>query len=128
MGTLFKRWQDFKGEWRWPHFSAEELSCNHCGEYYHDEDFLDKLEKLRELRGKPIRTTSQHRCIAHNKKVGGVANSIHLTLACDCVCPGPEQAAFAVLAEKAGFTGIGVYPTRNFVHIDNRPARARWKG
>lgn len=128
MGQMFEKWQDYTGEWRWPHFTAQELSCNHCGEYYHDESFLDKLEKLRELRGKPIRTTSQHRCVTKNKSVGGVANSVHLTIACDCICPAAEQAAFAFAAEQAGFTGIGVYPTRGFVHIDARSAKARWKG
>lgn len=91
-----------------------------------DERFLDALERLRAEWGKPLSPTSARRCERHNTKVGGAPVSQHLYgRAVDFVFPNSIQARnFAYLAEKHGFTGIGL--GEYLVHIDTRPARARW--
>lgn len=85
------------------------------------------MQKLRDIWGKPITITSGHRCAAHNKSVGGAPESMHLKLAFDCLCPREEQEAFVLAAGQCGFTGIGVYPSKGFVHLDKGKART-WQG
>lgn len=111
---------------RWPHFSPREMACRCCGELYKGDGplpeelmlFLDGLEEVRERWGRPMVVNSGHRCRVHNAAVGGTAESRHLEIAADIAVPEEEQARFAKIAEEAGFTGIGVYPARGFVHID----------
>lgn len=124
---LFIHFSDFKGEWSWPHFTPKEVSCKHCGELYLDPASMDALEELRKAWGKPIVINSAHRCMFHNHAVGGTTNSQHLKIAFDCRCPKEDQAAFIVAAKKAGFTGIGRYPGKGFVHVDCGPRR-EWVG
>lgn len=110
--------------WRWPNFAPREIACPCCGEICVDEPSLDALQSLRTAWGKPIILNSAHRCPRHNRAVGGVENSMHLTLAFDCAVPATEQAAFVALARQAGFKGIGSYPGRGFVHLDTGRQRA----
>lgn len=123
---------------RWPHFAPKELACRCCGELWEGdepdipaelEEFLDMLEDLRGMYGKPMVITSGHRCSVHNAAVGGAADSRHRCIAADVLVPSEEQECFAKLAEKVGFTGIGRYPARGFVHIDaGTPFARRWWG
>ncbi|MCL1916391.1 MAG: D-Ala-D-Ala carboxypeptidase family metallohydrolase [Desulfovibrionaceae bacterium] len=110
----------YEGEWRWPHFTAQRLSCSCCGGLYVDEYSLDRLEDLRVTWANPIILTCGHRCAKNNARVGGVPGSQHLKLAFDCAIPAADQKAFAALARAKGFTGIIRYPKRNFVHLDCR--------
>ncbi len=112
--------------WRWPHFSARELSCDcrrHCkGEYYHDVAFLDALEALRALVG-PIKINSARRCKGHNRAVGGARSSMHMrTLAADIAIGTHKRGDLARGALKAGFRGIGY--GRTFLHVDLGVRRA----
>lgn len=127
MPELFKHHTLFHGDWPWPNFTPEEVSCPHCGEMYHDPESMDALQMLREGWGRPITVTSGHRCHIHNARVNGSPKSQHLRLAFDCACARKEQDSFAATAQIAGFTGIGRYASRNFVHLDLGPKRA-WKG
>lgn len=109
--------------WRWPHFTARELACKcrkHCrGEYFHDPDFMDGLERLRAAAGRPLVITSGRRCDKHNTAVGGASRSQHkLRIAADIGLAGHDLAALARAALKAGFTGIGF--GRTFLHVDQR--------
>lgn len=121
--VLYPHYNDYQGHWPWRHFTPKEIACKHCGEMYLDEHAMDCLERLRAAWGQPIVLNSAHRCVAHNSSeaVGGAKNSQHLKIAFDCRCPKNQQAAFADAAEQAGFTGIGRYPSRGFVHVDTRP-------
>ena len=132
MSDIYTAENPYNGPWPWPHFTPGEIACRHCGELRLDPGpgspsrSLDALERLRALWGRPIIINSAHRCPLHNQKVGGAKNSRHLSLAFDCACPAPLQAEFVRLARRAGFTGIGLYPRKNFVHLDLGPAR-RWQ-
>lgn len=127
-------------DWKFKYFKPEEIACKGrgcCGgEIWNKEEYgerlpnylrvaLEKLDKLRELWGKPIVLNSAHRCAQHNRKVGGAIHSQHLKIAFDVRMPKEEQAQFIELAHKVGFSGIGVYET--FVHLDLGKKRT-WKG
>ena len=120
-----------RGEgWRWANFSPAELACRCAGrfcdgEYYHDPDFLDGLQGLRDRAGRPIRITSGRRCAQWNAAVGGAPLSQHrLTLAVDIALAGHDRHALAREAERLGFTGIGY--AVSFLHLDRRARPARW--
>ena len=123
---------------RWPHFKPRELTCRCCGELWAGdspdmpeeyEEVLDMLEELRELYGKPMVINSGHRCAAHNAEVGGDKSSQHLEIAFDVRVPREDQERFVNLAARVGFTGIGRYPERGFVHLDAGTSFARrWWG
>lgn len=128
-------------DWEYKYFKPEEIACKGktcgcMGELWNSERYgekmpsylkvaLYKINKLRELWGKPIILNSAHRCRKHNMEVGGAINSMHLRIAFDCRMPKEEQQEFIELAQKIGFTGIGVY--ENFVHLDLGKKR-KWKG
>lgn len=112
--------------WRWPHFSPRELACPcrlHCqGAYFHDPAFLDALETLRHEVG-PIHIRSGHRCLGHNRDVGGVPHSYHTRqIAADIAVTDASRKAILQGAIKAGFCGFGY--GRSFLHVDLGPVRA----
>lgn len=115
-----------------PHFLWSELECKcGCGASFVSQSALDKLELLRVLLGKPIYLNSVCRCPLHNARVGGAALSKHRstkerpTTAFDISLRRQDKDEIIRLAEKVGFKGIGInYKT--FVHVDDRPRRARW--
>lgn len=113
--------------WRWKNFSPREISCNCCGEIWADDgeqpplwffESMDAIQELRDKLGRPLVLTCAHRCAKHNADVGGVANSKHLQIAFDCVCPPEEQYRFAELAKACGFEFALSYGPRGFVHVD----------
>lgn len=87
---------------------------------------MAKLERLRVEWGKPLKPTSAARCRYWNSRCGGSLLSEHIEgNAGDFVFESPaERDAFASLAEKFGFGGIGVGCW--LVHIDDRETPARW--
>lgn len=112
------------------YFKMWEFDC-HCRRADCDaapmqEEFLIKLDALREDWGSPLKPTSARRCNYQNEKVNGAPGSYHLLgNATDFVFETPAKArVFASLAEKHGFMGIGL--GQHLVHIDNRKTNARW--
>lgn len=119
---------------RWPNFSKAELSCRHCGDYFHNADFLDALQSLRDQLQKPVRILSAHRCALHNAAVGGAPLSQHLGMAADIALNPHHPAQLLIAAREAGFTGFGYYTT--FLHLDmgrprfwygSRKAKQKWQ-
>jgi len=129
---------DLATQWRWPNFTPEEIACRGTGKLVIHAKAMDKLQHLRTLVGKPLILNSAYRSPEHNKAVGGEANSYHMAkrtydgegvMAFDVSMSNHEPYAFWELAKKAGFRGCGHYPLtkdgrRNFMHIDNGPARS----
>jgi hypothetical protein len=116
-------------DWRWPHFSRAELSCRCAGRfcrssYHHDPAFLDALEALRALAGRPLVIVSAHRCAQWNAFVGGAALSRHLGMAVDISLRGHDRHALRAHAQACGFTGFGL--GRSFLHLDRRERPAVW--
>ena len=115
--------------WRWPNFNLAELACR-CGgrfcarAYWHDPNFLDRLQALRDMVGKPLQVSSAHRCALWNAAVGGAPLSQHKQIAVDLITEGHDRASLRSAAERCGFTGFGL--ARTFLHLDTRPVPAIW--
>lgn len=110
------------------HFTTAELACHCCGECRVKRELLDALEALRAQAG-PLAPTSGYRCPAHNKAVGGAAQSYHRRgMAADVRPVRITPMALALLAiETTGIRGVGLDEQRGFVHIDVRDVPYRWR-
>lgn len=113
---------------RWPNFQPVELVCGCRGkfcnyEYFHNEEFLDKLQSMREIMNEPFMLNSGHRCDEYNVKVGGAEGSRHLAkmegMAADVSLIRHSRKKMFDAARTVGFSGIGLGST--FIHVDNRP-------
>lgn len=111
-------------------FKVREFACADGSDpIFISPELVSVLQNIRAHFGKPVTITSAYRTPAHNKKVGGVADSMHLYgAAADITVKDISPEQVAQYAEKllTGKGGIGVYKT--FVHIDVRSTKARWNG
>lgn len=122
-----KHWRDVdRAEWdkRWPNFPPQEVACRGTGELVVSETSLDMLQKLRDEVG-PLVVTSAYRSEKHNKAVDGAKNSYHRTgQAFDIALGNHNPYELEAIAKTIGFTGIGRYPDRGFIHLDTGPERS----
>lgn len=90
---------------------------------------LRYLEPLREKFG-PVHVTSGHRPQAYNDAHGGAPRSQHVYgehgygVAADVRCERGTPADWYRYLDALGAGGVGLYAS--WVHVDNRPGRARW--
>ena len=113
-------------EARWPNFSAAEMACRHCGEYYHFEWMLDAIQAVRRNLNRPISINSAHRCALHNASaaVGGAALSEHkVRVDLDIAIGKHDPLRLYQALCGAGFSTFGAYGS--FIHVDGRKGR-RW--
>lgn len=108
------------------YFSRRELSCKcGCGLSDMDEDFMRRLESLRQLMDRAMPVTSGYRCPRHNKEVSGTGTvGPHTTgRAVDIRIHGQDALRLVSLAVECGFTGIGIKQhgplSGRFVHLDD---------
>ena len=113
-----------------PNFSDAELTCKcGCG-MLPKQDFMDKIQKLRELVGFTLPVSSAARCPKHNSKVSqtGLQGPHTTGRAIDLQVTGEN--AYNVLKTALAmnsFTGIGIQQKGGgrFIHLDdlknNRP-------
>jgi zinc D-Ala-D-Ala carboxypeptidase len=86
------------------HFTVDELASHGNGNCYVDRRLLVALEILRNRLGMPIHVIDAYRDPAHNKAVGGAADSWHLYgLAADI----PGICGWRLVAALDVFSGIG---------------------
>ena len=102
------------------HFTLSEFDCSHTGENRMEQDFLDKLNALREHCGFPFIITSGYRSPSHpiealkeipGTHAQGIAADIKMTNSA-------HRYSLIKAALEHGFTGIGVAGT--FIHLDTR--------
>jgi uncharacterized protein YcbK (DUF882 family) len=109
----------------WKHFTRNEFACKHCGENKTPDDFIDKLDALREQCGFALPVTSGYRCPEHNSKVShtGLTGPHTTGRAVDFGVRGDRAYKVMELAMRAGFTGIGLNQKGDarFVHLDDLP-------
>lgn len=89
-----------------------------CGRAPAPSDLLlETLDAIRERYGEPVRVTSGVRCAEHNRRVGGVPNSEHLTgEAADLAVPNGTARFYLITAALAvGVIRLGIGST--FVHV-----------
>lgn len=109
------------------HFSVAELEC-HCGKCKFpgmDEEFMDLVERVRDIVEAPLSVSSAYRCPVHNNAVSSTgSNGPHTTgQAIDIKCSGNKAHKVLDAAMGVGMTGIGIQQKGNhagrFIHIDN---------
>lgn len=110
----------------WKHFSRDEFKCKcGCGRNEIKDDFVTRLDALREELGFPIRVSSGYRCPAHNAKVSSTGlTGPHTTgYAADLLVDRGKAYALVVICKNYGFTGIGCQQKGNvrFIHLDCLP-------
>lgn len=113
-------------DWKWPHFTPEEMACRGTGEMLIVPAFMDRLQRLRAVFGRPMVVTSGYRTPAYNARVSRTGRSgPHTTgRAVDVAVAGEEAFHLIQIALAHGFNGIGVglsgHPRhRPFVHLDD---------
>jgi len=110
----------------YPNFQKHELDCRETGENEMQHEFMEKLQRLRSIYGKPLRITSGFRSVKHSIEAKKVVPGVHtLGVACDIGCQGVEAHRILSLALELGFTGIGVQQKGEgrFLHLDTGPTR-----
>ena len=108
-----------------PHFRMSELACRcGCGGLP-KQDFMDKVEKLRDRLGFPLTVTSAYRCPEYNNRVSGTGRSgPHTTgRAIDLGVSHGRALEALRMALAAGFTGFGIkqHGQGRFIHLDDLP-------
>jgi len=104
-------------------FTSEELACKHCGKMAIPLPAVDKLQRLRDHYGRPLKLSSAYRCPEHNAAVSSTGRAgPHTKAAFDVLVSGPEAYQIVALALLEGFTGIGVSQkgphAARFIHLD----------
>lgn len=105
-------------------FTIEEFACPCCGEAPMSASFLSAIDRARDLAGVPFVINSGYRCPAHNKKVGGKANSSHLSGTAADIKATDSRSRFKIMEAliDVGFDRIGV--AGSFIHADNDQTKA----
>ncbi len=106
------------------YFSIEEFDCQQTGENEMVDEFIHKLDELREACGFPFKITSGYRSPSHSIEARKAKPGTHAQgIACDIyVSGGAQRHTIIKEAMRLGFTGIGVAKT--FVHVDIRDTTA----
>lgn len=91
-----------------------------------DDNFMRKLDELRQCVGFPLTLTCAFRSVEFDKSKGRSGNSYHCAgRAVDIYCSNSDKRLHLVLmAHRVGLCGIGV--AHNFVHVDDRDLPALW--
>tara|TARA_R110002074_G_scaffold91272_4_gene199700 strand:+ start:13544 stop:13894 length:351 start_codon:yes stop_codon:yes gene_type:complete len=102
------------------YFNREEFDCQETGENKISDEFIHKLDKLRESCGFSFTITSGYRSSKHSieqrkAKAGTHAQGIAADIK---VSGGAQRMKIVEEALALGFTGVGVAKT--FVHVDIR--------
>jgi zinc D-Ala-D-Ala carboxypeptidase len=108
-----------------PHFHVRELACRcGCGGLP-KQDFMDKVEKLRDRLGFPLPVTSGYRCPEYNNRVSGTGRTGPHTSgrAIDLGVSHARALELIRMALSMGFTGIGIkqHGAGRFIHLDDLP-------
>lgn len=124
-------WTRNNGAWQSAHFKCKEFECkcSLCQQQMLDDQFLEMLEQVRVLYGKPITITSGYRCAKHQddlRKQGAetaVGISSHQTgNAADITGSDIEGLRKAV---EQVFTKYSIGSAKTWFHIDNRTGGPR---
>lgn len=109
----------------YPNFSEDEFRCKcGCGRADMDMEFMDTLQTLRSILGKPLPITSGFRCGVYNAQVSSTGSQgPHTTgKAADISMRGKD--AHRMLRVAVGmFTGVGISQKggARFIHLDTLP-------
>ena len=116
-------------------FTFDEMACQncpHCGGISDmNEDFMMKLQQLRDACNFPLHVNSGYRCNGKNIDVKGHPNSGHLdqdgqgSMAADLRVERDQARVVIQKAIEMGFSvGIQQKGKNRFVHVDTKPRRS----
>jgi uncharacterized protein YcbK (DUF882 family) len=115
----------------YPNFSKAEFNCKHTGENNMQHEFMEKLQKLRNVYGKPLKITSGFRSTKHPIEARKTHSNGEHTQGncCDISCTNSQDRFQLVrLALSVGMTRIGI--AKNFIHLgiggNNLPNNVIW--
>lgn len=100
------------------YFNFDDFDCSHCGKNWTDIKLLQKLDLVREEYGKPITITSGYRCPEHNKAVGGVPNSQHVSGKAADISGASLDDLYDICLKH--FKAVGDGRRKGFIHVDLR--------
>jgi uncharacterized protein YcbK (DUF882 family) len=89
------------------------------------EDFITKLDAMRNVLGFPLIVTSGYRCPEHNSRVSntGMYGPHTSGRAVDFLVAGEKALRLLQVASNRSFTGIGINQkgdhTKRFIHLDD---------
>ena len=101
-------------------FKPHETMCRcGCGLQI-ESSVLETIDRIRSMYGKPMNITSGARCLSYNESIGSKDTSPHPKgLAIDTAAPTHnDKAKLVQWGITYGAKGIGIYPIRNFIHLD----------
>lgn len=110
-------------------FTVSEFACQDGSDVVFIDDLLVFiLQNCRDHFGKPLIITSGYRTVSHNRNVGGASGSYHcLGMAADFYVQGVAVSDIVkyleVMLPNTGGIGVGA----DYVHVDTRPVKSRWK-
>jgi uncharacterized protein YcbK (DUF882 family) len=107
-------------------FTDEELRCSHCGENKMHPDFLERLERIRKVFGKPMPITSGYRCPKHPieaRKARPTSGAHPSGRAVDVGVRGRDAYRLVKVAMMEGIPRIGIKQHKGgrFIHLDDAP-------
>lgn len=104
-------------------FKVKEFACKDGSDtIIIHEDFVQKLQQIRNHFGRAVNINSAYRTREHNKREGGSSNSYHIKgRAFDLAIKGVNPNDMARYAQSIGINGIIRYPWG--IHVDSRPKR-----
>jgi len=111
----------------YPNFTPEEFRCRcGCGTCLVDREFLNRVQQMRTVLGRPMPIVSGCRCPSWNEHEGGLPNSAHLTIEGGHLCRAGDIGArtsrsrYRILKLALEyFPRIGLH--RHFIHVDDDP-------
>lgn len=111
-------WKDYR------YFKRKEFTCHHCDDCYMKPEFIQKLDDIRHVYGKPIIITSGFRCADYNEEISTTGrNGPHTQgIAADISVSGADAIKLIRLATAIGLCGLGVKQhgprSGRFLHFD----------
>ena len=111
-------------------FSDELLRCKCCGENLMDEEFLKRLQTVRNKFGRAMHLSSAYRCPVWNDQVSMTGRKgPHTTgRAVDVLVSGKDALRLISIALDCGMQGIGIKQNgpheARFVHLDDLTGEA----
>lgn len=106
---------------KYDNFKKKEFDCKFSGENMMQTEFMDKLQQLRSVYGKPMHITSGYRSKMHPVERSKSGSGPHNQgLAADIAVEGADAVRLLNLALQLGFTGIGVQQKGygRYIHLD----------
>lgn len=102
------------------YFTREEFVCQETGENEIQDEFITKLDALRDACGFPFRITSGYRSPRHSIEAKKLKPGRHTVGDAADIYVGNGSQRFVLVSNaiKLGFNGIGVAKT--FIHVDTR--------